>query len=142
MKIEPVVFPSVRAKHTSYVVDFTLDNNITFIQGDSGVGKSAVYSFLEELSAEDGRIKCYNYLDKSKGYKQAIRNAKGKLFVIDNADVLLDDRQRGQIALDEKNQYILFGRNPTGLLLSLDEIYELQSVTENGITTFTLQKGI
>ena len=142
MKIKPVVLTSLRAKHTSYVVDFTFDNNITFIQGDSGVGKSAVYSFLEELSAEDGRIKCYNYLDINKSYKKAIPNAKGKLFVIDNADILLNDNWRGRIALDEKNQYIIIGRNPTGLLLSFDEIYALKSVTENGITTFTLQKCI
>ena len=132
---------SLWAKHTSFVVDFTLDNNITFMQGDSGAGKSAVYSFLEELSAEDGRIKCYNYLDNGKGYKQAIARSEGKLFVIDNADILLNDSLRGRIALDGKNQYILIGRNPTGLLLTMEEIYELKSVTENGITTFTLQKG-
>ena len=62
--------------------------------------------------------------------------------MIDNADILLNDSLRGRIALDGKNQYILIGRNPTGLLLTMEEIYELKSVTENGITTFTLQKSL
>lgn len=142
MKIKPVLFPSLWTRHTSYIVDFALDYNITFIQGDSGVGKSAVFSFLEELSAEDKRIRCYNYLDKSKGYKKAIPQLKEKLIVIDNADILLDEKLRNHIALDEKNQYIIIGRNPSGLLLAWDEIYEIKSVTENGITTFSLAKSV
>ena len=62
--------------------------------------------------------------------------------MIDNADILLNDSLRGRIALDGKNQYILIGRNPTGLLLTMEEIYELKSVIENGITTYTLQKSL
>ena len=42
--------------------DFQLEYNITFITGDSGTGKSAVFSFLEEMAAEQKDIKCFNYL--------------------------------------------------------------------------------
>ena len=61
--------------------------------------------------------------------------------MIDNADVLLDDAVRSYIALDGSNQYIIIGRNPTGLLLSMDEICELASETVEGVTVFSLTKS-
>lgn len=139
MKIKPILFEKIRTKHTSYEVDFQLESNVTFVTGDSGTGKSAVFSFLEEMAADNKTIKCYNYLDQKSNYKQAIKLSKGKLFVIDNADILLDDAMREYIATDEKNQYILIGRNPTGLLLGQDEIMELSSTTIDGITKFVLE---
>ncbi len=141
MKIKPVVTDNLYTKHTSFDVKLQLDNNVTFISGDSGTGKSALYSFLEELVAEDKRIKCFNYLDLKKSYKSSIKRSKGKLFIIDNADILLDDNLRSYIALDENNQYIIIGRNPTGLLLNMDEIYELKSENIDDVTYFTLQKS-
>uniref|UniRef100_I5AW47 Uncharacterized protein n=1 Tax=Eubacterium cellulosolvens (strain ATCC 43171 / JCM 9499 / 6) TaxID=633697 RepID=I5AW47_EUBC6 len=141
MKIKPVVTDSVQTRHTSFLVDLKLDYNITFINGESGEGKSAVYSFIQELATEDKRIKCFNYLDIKKGYKTSIKKSKGKLFVIDNADILLDDQMRQYISLDSENQYIIIGRNPTGLMLNLDEIYELDNEAAEGKTTFSLKKA-
>lgn len=139
MKIKPVVRNRIQTTHTSYTVDFIFETNVTFIVGDSGTGKSAVFSFLQELAAEDNEIKCYNYLDKKSGYKTSIKKFKGKLIVIDNADILLDDNMRWHIATDGQNQYIIIGRNPTGLMLSQDDIMELNSVTTNEKTMFTLK---
>ena len=139
MRIKPVVLDHIYTTHTSYEVDFILEANVTFIVGDSGTGKSAVFSFLQELAAENKTFKCYNYLDKNAGYKTAIKNAKGKLFVIDNADILLDDALRWYIATDGQNQYVLIGRNPTGLMLEQEDIMELSSKTNNGKTVFTLK---
>ena len=138
MKIRPVICSKLQTKHTSFEVDLELTNNITFIIGDSGTGKSAVFSFLQELAAEDSSIKCYNYLDKSAGYKTAIKRMKGKLIIIDNADILLDDDMRHYISLDAQNQYIIIGRDPTGLLLSQDEVAELKSEAAGCQTRFTL----
>ncbi len=142
MKIKPVITDRIHTKHTSFEIDLLLETNITFISGDSGTGKSALFSFIEELAAEDKRIKCFNYLDNKKAYKNSIKQSKGKLFVIDNADILLDDRMRRYIALDENNQYIIIGRNPTELLLNMDEIKELQSKSIDGITLFTLTNAL
>ena len=141
MKIEPILFENINTTHTSFKVDFHLDANITFIKGDSGVGKSAVFSFLEEMATEDSRIKCFNYLDVKKKYRTSIRNFKEKLLVIDNADLLLDDKMREYIASDVKNQYIIIGRNPKGLNLSYCDTYELKSCTVGEITVFSLQKS-
>ncbi len=144
MKIKPIITNKIVTKHTSYDVDLDLTQNITFIVGDSGVGKSAVFSFLQELSAEDKRIKCFNYLDQNKGYKTAIKRttSNGKIFVIDNADILLNDKMRQYIASDSVNQYIIIGRNPSGLLLQQDEIYELANEKKSGRTNFRLKKAL
>lgn len=141
MKIKPVILDRIQTKHTNYVVDLRFESNVTFVTGDSGTGKSAVYSFLEEYSSEDKRLRCFNYLDHNKGYKASIRNSKGKLFVIDNADILLDDKLRERIVLDAVNQFVIIGRNPTGLLLAQDEIYELDHFEKKGITTFILKRA-
>ncbi len=142
MKIKPVITDKIVTRHTSYQVDFDLTQNITFIVGDSGVGKSAVFSFLQELSAEDKRIKCFNYLDQNKGYKNSLKKAKEKLFVIDNADILLDDSLRQYIAGDMNNQYIIIGRNPSSLLLQQDEIFELANEKNGGRVLFRLKKAL
>ena len=141
MKIKPVLYDHIKTKHTSFDVDLQLEYNITFITGDSGTGKSAVFSFLEEMAAEQKDIKCFNYLDKTKNYKSAIKQSKGKLFIIDNADLLLDNSIREYIAMDGLNQYIIIGRNPTGLQLSQDEIYDLCSTEIDGKIVFTLKKA-
>ena len=141
MKIKPIILDEIKTRHTNYIVDLKLISNVTFVTGDSGTGKSAVYSILEEYSSEDKRVRCFNYMDYNKGYKASIRNSKGKLFVIDNADILLDDKMRQRIALDILNQYIIIGRNPTGLLLTQDEIYELDYSNDDGMIVFTLRKA-
>ena len=141
MKIKPVVSDHIRTTHTSFTVDFYLEYNITFICGDSGTGKSAVFSFIEELATEDNRIKCFNYRDYKTQYTTSIKRFKGKLIVIDNADILLNDNMRNYIAFDGKNQYIIIGRNPTGLQLEMDEIFELKSEKLGNITLFTLEKS-
>ena len=46
MRIKPIVQDHIQTTHTSYEVDFVLEANVTFIVGDSGTGKSAVFSFL------------------------------------------------------------------------------------------------
>lgn len=140
MRIKPVIQDKLITKHTSYKVDLILDYNITFIIGDSGIGKSAVYSFIEELSADNKSIRCFNYLDKNKNYKATIKRSKNKLFVIDNADLLLDDNIRQYISLDEANQYIIIGRNPSGLMLTYDEIYEIAHETDGDKIRFYLKR--
>lgn len=80
-------------------------------------------------------------MTKKKNYKASIKNLKDKLFVIDNADILLDDKMRQYIAFDAQNQYVIIGRNPTGLMLELDEIYELSSENINGRTLLSLKKS-
>lgn len=141
MIIKPIILDTIQTKHTNYYVDMHVDSNVILIIGNSGDGRSVVFSFLQELSTEDKRIRCFNYIDYNARYKSSIKNSKGKLFVIDNADILLDDNMRKYIATDTNNQYILIGRNPTGLFLTQDNIYELVNSNTDGKVVFTLMKA-
>mgnify|MGYP004553398475 FL=1 len=53
-----------------------------------------------------------SWRNKNDAILRLLRLSSGKLFIIDNADVVLGTEERGYIAFDSSNQYLLFGRNP------------------------------
>ncbi len=140
MKSKPVVTSHFRTVHTSYTVDFVFDNNITILTGDSATGKTASFSFIRECMAVNPNILCLNYLDYQKNIKEIISAAAGMLIVIDNADILLDDETRKYISLDDKNQYLIIGRNPKNLLTTKENLYELVSKKDGEQTIFRLER--
>ena len=127
MKSKPVVMERFSTEHTSFVLDFEFTNNITILTGDSGTGKTASFSFIKECMALNPDIVCLNYLDYQKDIANIIRTTEKKLIVIDNADILLDDDTRKYIALDDKNQYLIIGRNPKNLFVTKENLFELVS---------------
>ena len=139
MKSKPVVMNHFSTVHTSFVIDFIFENNITILMGDSGTGKSAAYSFIKECMPMNSDIFCINYLDYQKDIGEMIKSVTGKLIVIDNADVLLDDNIRKYIALDDKNQYLIIGRNPKNLFTTKENLYELTSEKKGDQTVLGLK---
>ena len=127
MKSKPIVMEHFFTEHTSFILDFEFTNNITILTGDSGTGKTASFSFIKECTALNLDIVCLNYLDYQKNIGNIIRNTEKKLIVIDNADILLDDDTRKYIALDDKNQYLIIGRNPKNLFVTKENLFELVS---------------
>lgn len=127
MKSKPIVMEHFSTVHTSFVLDFKFTSNITILTGDSGTGKTASFSFIKECMALNPDIMCLNYLDYQKNIADIIKNASGKLIVIDNADLLLNDDMRKYIALDDKNQYLIIGRNPKNLFTTKENLFELTS---------------
>lgn len=71
--------------------------------------------------------------------KKLIAGETGKLIVIDNADILLDDDTRKYISLDDKNQYLIIGRNPKNLFTTSDNLFELVSEKIGEQTEFRLK---
>ncbi len=140
MKTKPVVTEHFSTVHTSFIVDFVFKNNITILMGDSGTGKTAAFSFIRECMAVNPEILCLNYLDYQKNIKDIISHVEGKLIVIDNADILLDDDTRKYISLDDKNQYLIIGRNPKNLFATKDNLYELISEKAGEQTKFTIKE--
>ena len=69
-----------------------------------------------------------------------LQNTEGKLIVIDNADILLSDRTRKYISLDEKNQYLIIGRNPRNLFTTKENLFELISEKVGEQTKFTIRE--
>jgi len=128
--------------HTSFIVDFTFTNNITILTGDSGTGKTAVFSFFRECTVMNPKILCLNYLDYQKDIGDIIGKTEGKLIVIDNADILLDDETRKFISLDDKNQYLIIGRNPRNLFATKENLFELESKRIGEQTELTMKAYI
>lgn len=141
MYSKPVVTKELELIHTAYKVDFDLRNNITMLMGDSGSGKTTVFDIIQEAAVEDNRLLCVNYLSKTQDIdiEKSIMGAKDKLVVIDNADVILTDKLRKHIALDGENQYIIIGRNPSNLLTTRDNLYELDVTNTEENTTFRIK---
>jgi len=133
MKSKPMVMEHFSTVHTSFVVDFTFMNNITILMGDSGTG---------ECMAINPKILCLDNYDYQKDIKEIISQTEGKLIVIDNADILLDDDTRKYISLDDKNQYLIIGRNPKNLFATKENLFELVSEKVGEQTVFTIEPYI
>ena len=132
MKSKPVVMEHFSTVHTSYILNFDFTNNITILTGSSATGKTASFSFMRECMAVNPNIMCINYQDYYKNIKRMISEETGKLIVIDNADILLDDDTRKYISMDHKNQYLIIGRNPKNLFTTSDNLFELVSEKKGG----------
>lgn len=124
MKMKPVITDKYQSKYLNMSLDLELDANLILISGDSGIGKSFVWQIFDNDRALDDRLETLNYKDL-KDAKQKIQAYKGKLIIIDNADILLDDEIRKHIAFDTDNQYIIFGRNPEYLYVTKANCKEL-----------------
>ena len=131
MQSKPIVMKHFSTVHTSYIVNFEFTNNITILTGASATGKTASFSFIRECMAVNPDIVCINYQDYQKDIKKLIASETGKLVVIDNADILLDDEIRKYISLDDKNQY---------LFTTSDNLFELVSEKKGEQTEFRLRK--
>ena len=140
MKSKPLVMDQFSTVHTSFIVDFRFTNNISILMGDSGTGKTAVFSFIRECMAINPNILCINYLDYQNDIRDIISKASGKLIVIDNADILLNDDTRKYISLDNKNQYLIIGRNPKNLFATKENLFELVSKKVGEQTKFTIKE--
>lgn len=140
MKSKPVVMEHFSTVHTSYILNFDFTNNITILTGSSATGKTASFSFMRECMAVNPNIMCINYQDYYKNIKKMISEETGKLIVIDNADILLDDDTRKYISMDHKNQYLIIGRNPKNLFTTSDNLFELVSEKKGEHTEFRLKK--
>lgn len=139
MKSKPVVMEHFSTVHTSFVVDFTFTNNITILMGDSGTGKTATFSFIRECMAVNSKILCLDHYDYQKNIKEIISQTERKLIVIDNADILLNDDTRKYISLDDRNQYLIIGRNPKNLFATKENLFELVSKKVGEQTLFTIE---
>lgn len=120
-----MIMKEYKTKKGLYNIEFDLQfrDNLTLIAGDSGKGKTLMFKGLQARSLlKDSNIICVDINRQNLGELKAIRDVSGKLIVIDNADIMLDDIDRYTITLNKnKNQYIILGRNPSGLGLTPTE---------------------
>lgn len=129
MESRPRIMEKFFTIHTSYIVNFIFTNSITILTGESGTGKVVPFSFIRECMEIAPNILCFNYLDYQKNIKEMISKEEGKFIVIDNADISLDD----------KNQYLITGRNSKNLFATSDNLFELVSEQKGEQTEFRLE---
>lgn len=104
-------------------IELHFKNRITLLGGDSGVGKTLIYQVLRDISnlKEYKNIKCINGLliiESERAVLSYLKGCKNYLIVIDNAEDILGNRERNYIAQDIENQYLILGRNRTGLYIA------------------------
>lgn len=92
--------------------DFEVRTGLTLLCGDSGSGKTRFFSLYRKRCAYDrnDNIEFIDWQDNGNSIKNKL-NAKGKVFIIDSADVVLTDDVANHIKNDKYNQYIILGRS-------------------------------
>lgn len=120
MKSNPKVVTNIVKNVFGVSINLMFDNNLTLLIGNSGNGKSFIFQILDELKTYDDQIETFNYRDLNKFHLDTLKSLKGKLIVIDNADILLDLPKREYIAFDDTNQYLIIGRDPSDLMITLE----------------------
>lgn len=136
MRSKPLVMENLYLEKDNLIVDFKLDNNITILTGDAGIGKTVVFNMIKEMMETDNRIFCLNYKNSHHDILEIIRACDGKFAVVDNADILLSNEVRKFISLDSSNQYLLIGRNPKNLFATKENIFELRREKSGNKTRF------
>lgn len=112
----------------NYRFELCLYSRVTLIGGDSGSGRSLLYLALMENGALDPVYYCVRHDEIIYFENQVKYDKKGEshVIVIDNADILLTHAHRFLISSDQRNQYILFGRNTRGLHISTSGYAEVE----------------
>lgn len=120
MNTRPVVRTELKYKYLGFNLDLDLKTNLILISDKSGTGKSFLYDIIKSQSIGDDviGISC----EEINNYKlvtllDTFKQEKNKLFIIDNADIMLDTETRRYIAFDTKNQYVLIGRDSSDLMI-------------------------
>lgn len=113
-----MIYSSIKFRMEPFHYDLEFQDEITLVGGDSGVGKTFLYSVLEDirLTEEYSAIHLYNY--KTSDRIKEIFELRNCFIVIDNAAILLNDELKKFINFESSNQYMLFGRNCAGLNVS------------------------
>ena len=120
-------------KQAGIAFKLAIKDNLTLIGGQSGSGKTLLFEAFQSDSVlnENSNITCINYTTDKEIISETLKKSSGKLFVIDNADIILNRDQRFNISLDKKNQYIVFTHSLYGFKPSASSIAEL--IVENNI---------
>lgn len=115
-----MIYDKIEFEANPFSYSLVFFSRITLVRGDSATGKTYLYQILEDVKLLDQYkdIKLFNY--KSDNFHEELKRCRNKFIVIDNADILLDEEDRGFINFEKSNQYMLFLRNCDGLNLTAD----------------------
>lgn len=121
----PVVTYKIDANYCGRHILLEFTNNMTVVCGNSGVGKTRLWELLGDLVLDFPYLSMLSLRNKNDNILELLKSSSGKLFVIDNADIVLGAEERKYVAFDGSNQYLLFGRNPENLMLTYNNLREI-----------------
>lgn len=125
MNLAPLITERIQFKCNEISFDLELRTNLTLIDSNSGTGKTMTFNAIKESNIslnEQHKIKYFSIKDVKSNSLEQIRediiNTKGKLIIIDDSDIILDNVTRQHIAFDIENQYIILGYLVENLMLT------------------------
>lgn len=113
-----MIYSSIKFRMEPFHYDLEFQDEITLVGGDSGVGKTFLYSVLEDIRLTDEYFAIHLYNYKTADRIKEIFELRNCFIVIDNAAIILNNELKRFINFEPSNQYMLFGRNCTGLNVS------------------------
>lgn len=125
---------ALTAKAFGRKIELQLLDPVILVEGDSGTGKTLIYNVFKDISALDKNILCINadvLRIAKKTFKQYKAGIKGKVILVDNADIILTSDARKSLLYDTENQYVIFGRNSDGLGVTEMSFTELKDNGSN-----------
>lgn len=128
-----LIYKEIKFQAAPFSYDLKFFARITLVRGYSATGKTYLYNLFSDLrlTKEFNKIVLFNY--KTDNFVSELRKVKNSFVVIDNGDILIDDKIKAHINFDKSNQYLLFLRNCDGLNLSQDSFTVLHK-SDNHIT--------
>lgn len=101
-------------------------DRITIVGGDSATGKTYTFNALKDMSSISDVP--YIFIDYSSRnmFRAGIKDVKGCMIVIDNADILLTREDKENIINDTNNQYLIFSRSCVGYRLPIERMAEFK----------------
>lgn len=126
-----MIHKKIKLRAYGKIIELCFNSRITLLGGDSGIGKTLLYSILNNITALDefSNIYCINSEDINRHKIKLISMLKTKentLIVIDNAEEILGKNERQFICRNFVNQYLILGRNRDYLGIGDDSIGELK----------------
>lgn len=118
MRRAPRVYSEIKSDNALVHLDLKLSDNHLFVIDESASGKSFVASLLRQLKVDFDKITVFDYTNINDDILQIIKSSRGRLFVIDNANIILGEETRRHIAFDFDNQYLIFGSDASNLMLT------------------------
>ena len=99
---------------------------------------------LDKARAEkDSRFIFFNHMVPDKKYiKSEILTHKDKIFVVDDADIILDKELKSLISVNTSNQYIIFTHSIDGYTLGKKNIAVLKIKNNKGVLEYPLLQSV
>lgn len=112
-----IIYDHLFLNYNGFEFNLYFSSRVILLIGDSGIGRTYLYKVLSENS-NDYAIHTFNKYTSF--LEENLKMCKNSLVVIDNADYVLNDKLRKVILFDSSNQYLILGRDCTGLNLTRD----------------------